>query len=68
PGTILASAVNPPLALLVATLAVDSILGRAGLHPTKIGLELITSLAALAPYLILGALISWGFYFAKSRK
>jgi len=66
-GTSLANAVNPPIALLVATLFIMSLLGGAGLHVTKIGLDLVTSLAGVAPYLIIATLIGWGGHFTRNR-
>ncbi|MEI6041519.1 MAG: hypothetical protein WCQ78_04705 [Actinomycetes bacterium] len=66
-GTSLVNAVNPPIALLIATLFIMSLLGGAGLHATKIGLDLVTSLAGVAPYLITATLIGWAGHFAKSK-
>jgi hypothetical protein len=42
-------------------------LGGVGLHIARLGLDLVTTLAALAPYLAIGALVSWGNYIVKSR-
>jgi hypothetical protein len=44
-----------------------SLLGGAGLHATKIGLDLVTSLAGVAPYLIISTLIGWGGHFTHNR-
>jgi hypothetical protein len=66
-GTEFINAVNPPLALFGATVIVLCTLGGVGLHIARLGLDLVTTLAALAPYLAIGALISWGNYIAKSR-
>jgi hypothetical protein len=66
-GTALTNAINPPLALFFSTIFIMSIFGGAGLHPTRIGLDLVTSMASVAPYLIGGALIGWVAYFIKRR-
>jgi hypothetical protein len=67
-GTSLVNAVNPPIALLVATLFIMSLLGGAGLHVTKIGLDLVSSLAGVAPFLIFATLIGWGGHFARNTR
>ena len=66
-GTEYVNAVNPPLALLFSTILILCTLGGVGLHPARLGLDLITTLAAVAPYLVVGAAISWGYYFIKVR-
>jgi len=66
-GTEYVNAVNPPLAFLFSTILILCTLGGVGLHPARLGLDLITTLAAVAPYLVVGAAISWGYYFIKVR-
>ena len=66
-GTEYVNAVNPPLAFLFSTILILCTLGGVGLHPARLGLDLITTLAAVAPYLLVGAAISWGHYFMKVR-
>jgi len=66
-GTEYVNAVNPPLAFLFSTILILCTLGGVGLHPARLGLDLITTLAAVAPYLLVGAAISWGYYFMKVR-
>lgn len=66
-GTEYVNAVNPPLAFLFSTILVLCTLGGVGLHPARLGLDLITTLAAVAPYLLIGAAISWGYYLMKVR-
>jgi hypothetical protein len=66
-GTEYVNAVNPPLAFLFSTILILCTLGGVGLHPARLGLDLITTLAAVAPYLLVGAAISWGYYFIKVR-
>lgn len=67
-GTAFANAVNPPLAFLFSTILVLCTLGGVGLHLARLGLDLVTSLAAVAPYLAIGAIASWGYYFYLLRK
>jgi hypothetical protein len=66
-GTSLTNAINPPLAFFFSTIFIMSIFGGAGLHPTRIGLDLVTSMASVAPYLIVSALIGWAGYFVKRK-
>lgn len=67
-GTAFVNAVNPPLALLFSTIVVLCTLGGVGLHVARLGLDLVTTLAAVAPYLAIGAIASWGYYFYLSRR
>ena len=66
-GTEYVNAVNPPLAFLFATILILCTLGGVGVHIARLGLDLITTLAAVAPYLLIGAVISWGNYLIKLR-
>ena len=66
-GTAFVSAVNPPLAALFSTIIVLCTIGGVGLHLARLGLDLVTALAALAPYLVIGAIGSWGNYFYQAR-
>jgi hypothetical protein len=66
-GTALTNAINPPIAFFFSTILIMSLFGGAGLHPNRIGLDLVTSMASVAPYLIISALIGWIGY-AISRK
>jgi hypothetical protein len=68
PGTSFTNAVNPPISLLVSTLIIMATVGGIGFSPSKVGLELITSLSAVAPWLIVGAVIAWAAHFALQRK
>ena len=65
PGTALTNAINPPLAFFFSTVFIMSIFGGAGLHPNRIGLELVTSMASVAPFLITSAVIGWLGYAIK---
>ena len=68
PGTSFANAVNPPIAFLFSTLFVMATIGGTGFTPSKVGLELISTLSAVAPWLITGAVIAWAAHFALLRK
>jgi hypothetical protein len=68
PGTSFTNAVNPPIALLISTLIIMATVGGIGFSPSKVGLELITSLSSVAPWLIIGAVIAWAAHFALQRK
>ena len=68
PGTSFTNAVNPPIAFLISTLFIIATIGGTGFSFGKIGLELITTLSSVAPWLITGAVIAWAAHFALLRK
>ena len=68
PGTSFTNAVNPPIAFLISTLLIIATNGGTGFSFGKIGLELITTLSSVAPWLITGAVIAWAAHFALLRK
>ena len=68
PGTSFTNAVNPPIVFLISTLLIMATIGGAGFSPGEIGLELITTLSSVAPWLITGAVIAWAAHFALMRK
>jgi hypothetical protein len=59
--------VNPPIAFAFATLILLPTVGGISLSFTRIGIDLITGLASVAPFLISGSLFGWWYYF-KERK
>jgi len=68
-GTTYVSVVTPPLAF-AATVLVYLVLTD-GLKPSRLGLDFIASLAAIAPYLLASALYGWFIFLnekAKARK
>jgi len=67
-GSEFATAVNPPLAFLFSTILILCTLGGVGLHVARLGLDLVTALAGVAPYLFIGALLSWGYYIYAMRR
>ena len=67
-GTRYVSVVNPPIAY--ATTSLIYIFLSDGLHPARIGIDFIASLASVAPYLLISSLYGWFMFFnerAKSR-
>lgn len=68
PGTSFTNAVNPPIVFLISTLLIMATIGGTGFSLGKIGLELITTLSSVAPWLITGAVIAWAAHFALMRK
>jgi hypothetical protein len=67
-GTEFVTAVTPPLALFGSTIIVLCTLGGVGFHLARLGLDLVTALAAVAPYLLIGAVTSWGNYLWRIRQ
>jgi len=67
PGTSYASAVNPPIAFFFVTIILLITIGGTGLHPSSFGPAIVKSLAKEAPFLIVGAIIGWGGYFARRK-
>ena len=67
-GTSFAAVVTPPLALFISTLIVIATVGGVGFSISHIGLDLVTILGAAAPFLVIGAVLSWGYYFISRRK
>ncbi len=68
-GTTYVAVVTPPLAFAATVLLY--LLLTEGLKPSRLGLDFIASLAAIAPYLLVSALYGWFIYFnekAKARK
>ncbi|CAB4850074.1 unannotated protein [freshwater metagenome] len=65
-GTAYVAVVTPPLAfagfIAIAIVAID------GLHPSRVGLDFIASLAGTAPYLIVSALYGWYVFFDATKK
>jgi hypothetical protein len=66
-GTTYVAVVNPPIAFAIATLLLLPTVGGISLSFTRIGIDLITGLASVAPFLISGSLFGWWYYF-KERK
>ena len=67
-GTSFAAVVNPPIAFFFSTIILMITIGGVGLHVTKIGLDLVTSLSGASFYLISGAALGWAIHFFKAYK
>ena len=67
-GTTYAAVVNPPIAFAIATLLLLPSVGGISLSISRIGVDLVSGLASVAPFLITGSLFGWWFYFKERRK
>ena len=67
-GTTYAAVVNPPIAFAIATLLLLPSVGGISLSISRIGVDLVSGLASVAPFLITGSLFGWCFYFKERRK
>ena len=68
PGTTFATVVNPPIVYFLITVVLISTVGGAGLHVTKFGLDLVTTLGGAAPYLVVATIAGWVWHFWLQRK
>ena len=68
PGTSFATVVNPPIVYFFITVLLISTVGGAGLHVTKFGLDLVTTLGGAAPYLVIATAAGWAWHFWIERK
>ena len=62
PGTTFATVVNPPISFFITTVVLIATIGGSGLHVTKFGLDLVTSLGAAAPYLGIATIAGWIYH------
>lgn len=65
-GTSFAAVVNPPISFFFSTIILMISIGGVGLHVSKIGLDLVTSLSGVSFYLITGAALGWAIHFFKA--
>ena len=65
-GTRYVSAVTPPLAYAATTMVY--VLLSDGLHPSRIGIDFIASLASVAPFLLISALYGWYMFLNEKAK
>ena len=66
-GTTFATVVNPPIAFFISSIILIGTVGGAGLHMTKFGLDLVTTLGGGAPYLVIGSVLGWAWHLYLSR-
>ena len=65
-GTLFTAVVTPPLAL-TGTLLFATILSK-GLGVTTLLVAIVSNLARLAPWLLITAVVSWGYFFISERR
>lgn len=71
PGTEFATIVTPPIIFFFASVLLIASVGGAGVHVTKFGVDLVTTLGGAAPYLVLATVAGWGWYiwnYLRSKK
>ena len=66
-GTTYVAVVNPPLAFGLAAILLLPSVGGASLSITRLGVDLVSGLASVAPFLITGSIFGWWYYFKESR-
>jgi hypothetical protein len=64
-GTLFTAIVWLPITLSSTLIFTLATVGGEGIAPTKLGIALVTSLARLAPYLVLVTIIGWVIYYVK---
>jgi hypothetical protein len=67
PGTTYVAVVNPPLAFGAAAIILLPTVGGLSLSITRLGVDLVSGLASVAPFLLSGALFAWWYYFKENR-
>ncbi|MBM3655785.1 MAG: hypothetical protein FJW91_02350 [Actinobacteria bacterium] len=67
-GTTYVAVVNPPLAFGLATILLLPSVGGEGLSITRLGIDLVSGLASVAPFLITGSIFGWWYYFKERKK
>ena len=65
-GTLFTAVVTPPLAL-TGTLLFATLLSK-GLGVTTLLVAIVSNLARLAPWLLITAVVSWGYFFISERR
>lgn len=67
-GTTYVAVVNPPIAFALAALILLPTVGGLSLSLTRIGIDLVTGLASVAPFLISASIFGWWFYFREKNR
>ena len=67
-GTTYVAVVNPPISFVIATLLLLPSVGGISLNISRIGVDVVSGLASVAPFLISGSLFGWWFYFKERRQ
>ena len=68
PGTTYGAVVNPPLAFGAAAIILLPTVGGFSFSITRFGIDLVSGLASVAPFLLSGALFGWWYYFKEQKK
>jgi len=68
PGTTYVAVVNPPLAFAAAAIILLPTVGGFSLSLTRFGIDLVSGLASVAPFLLSGAIFGWWYYFKEQKK
>lgn len=61
------SAITPPLALVFSLIILLPLVGTSHWSPARLGVDVLNALAAVAPYLVLGAVVTWLYVLSRSR-
>jgi hypothetical protein len=67
-GTTYVAVVNPPIAFALATLLLLPTVGGLSLSITRLGVDLVTGLASVAPFLISASAFGWWYYFKEQKR
>ena len=68
PGTTYVAVVNPPIAFGAAAVLLLPTVGGFSLSITRLGVDLVSGLASVAPFLLSGALFGWWYYFKEQKE
>ena len=68
PRTTYVAVVNPPLAFAAAAIILLPTVGGFSLSLTRFGIDLVSGLASVAPFLLSGAIFGWWYYFKEQKK
>lgn len=61
------SAITPPLAVVISLFVLMPTIGTSSFKPTRLAVDLLNSLAQVAPFLVLGAAATWAYVIVASR-
>jgi hypothetical protein len=61
------SAITPPLAVMLSMAVLMPILGTSDFSPARLSVDILNALAAIAPYLVLGAAVTWAYILMRAR-
>ena len=68
PGTTYVAVVNPPIAFGAAAILLLPTVGGFSLSITRLGVDLVSGLASVAPFLLVSALYGWFMFFNEKAK